>query len=163
MTKKVKIIRVLVVVILGIVFGMTTFYNKAQTCNRELLSATDISKISISKEEVGNSKEKIGAKLMQKYFNEFACRSDLEYGLREYKINSVVYHAATDSVENFDITFSVKPIDLQNSQWIRGNGLIQGEWIVKNYGILSVISDGDSYTFNGTGGSGFMLSLSRGY
>jgi hypothetical protein len=144
MTKKSKIIAFVVLLIAGITAGVFVFLNKSMNCQKLDYSGGGAPDIDILKSEVHqNNEEEIGRKIMEKYL----CNAG---GLSDYTIDKVTYNGINDGVLSFEVTFSVKPTDSSNSEWIAGNGERESDgWIRNKFLFVTVLEAKDSYLFGG--------------
>lgn len=50
-----------------------------------------------------------------------------------------------------EVIYSVKPDDIENTEWIAGNGEKQGEWLINKMACVFIKNDNGSYKIQGNG------------
>ena len=98
--------------------------------------------------------------------------TDADYKLQEYKIDSVnilrgndrayavdIHKGADGGAESFpdtdifaDIDYSIKPVDINNSGWFAGAGVIENGWI-KNFNFVHIVKENGTYKISDMGTS----------
>lgn len=115
--------------------------------------------------------EEIAKELFTQHIIEVST-TNADYKLQEYKIDSVnilrgndrasaveMHKGADGGAESFpdtdifaDIDYSIKPVDINNSGWFAGAGVIENGWI-KNFNFVHIVKENGTYKISDMGTS----------
>ncbi|MCH4217658.1 MAG: hypothetical protein LKF74_03775 [Megasphaera sp.] len=103
--------------------------------------------IEVSEAEGKSEKEIINKILIQEFDHYKSKRLFTKNKIFDYKINRI--DGPMNDKKNYDISYSVKTI---NTEWIAGNGEIEGLWINNKSGFYNLIRNDNCYTLKYIGG-----------
>lgn len=148
--------------------------NSTNTSNTEKADNSANTGTSTTKDNTSVTKktdEEIAKELFTQHIIEIST-TDADYKLQEYKIDSVnilrgndrssaveMHKGADGGAESFpdtdifaDIDYSIKPVDINNSGWFAGVGVIENGWI-KNFRFVHIVKENGTYKISDMGTS----------
>lgn len=149
--------------------------NSANTSNTEKADNSANTGTSTTKDNTSVTKktdEEIAKELFTQHIIEVST-TDVDYKLQEYKIDSVnilrgndrasavdIHKGADGEGDSFpdtdifaEIIYSIKPVDINNSGWLAGNGAISNGWIEQKHNMVHIVKENGTYKINDMGTS----------
>lgn len=142
--KKIIYLTIIIAVIIG-GYKIATKNSKEIASNCE---AVDLSTVTFSNpSEKFLSSAEIGEEILHVWFSEYQKNSICDaYRITEYTVNEVYGLTSEGSIIEVGINADIQPVNVSTSNWIMGNGMIDGDWIRNKAFIFTISKEGTTYT-----------------
>lgn len=172
-----KIVTIVLIVLIIIALGLGTFFifhqqqkqedleNEVNTLKQSVKNLEDnVDELNYNIDELMGGQENVNTEIseaekeeivqmaFEKYIEESAEDTIIDYSLDEYRIDNVEIEYMLEGQEYEDsitatVTYSVKPAtDESYNNWVAGNGEDSGEWIINKTAICEVALTAEGYT-----------------